>query len=629
VIVAMQKVRILGPRSRVGAVIEKLQDIGVLHLCHPDLAPPLAAMSLSAAQGRHVGHVESALDDVEETLGRLDGSLARTMLPARVASEGLAREVRLARRARRAAVSLTGESRALEEEREHLEHFIRVFSVFSDMGVAASTDATRTFFLVLSQDSSEVVGRLQQAISESIGNTFALNTEPLSTDEIAVALVVPVSELDRIDALLPEVGVNEVDLPEQFAHSDLSSSLRALRGRLSEVEIELEGFEARRRRLAEWLLPGLLRARISFEDWLRATEALSTAAATPHLFVIEGWLPASERDDLQRALFERVGRTIVIEDVAKESWSVQDVPVAISNPRIFRPFEVITRWLPLPRYGTMDPTPLVAVFFPMFFGLILGDMGYGAMLAGLALLGWLRSSEGSTIRSISQIAACCSAFSLTFGFLFGEFFGDLGHRYLGMHAIAFSREDTFIPFLALSLAIGFVHVVLGLILGAISGLHTDLRHSLGRGLSAVMLMLTAAMLLAAVNVLPEAFFTPTAVALLLSFPVLIILEGALGPVEFLSRLSNILSYARIMAIGTASVMLAIVANRMVGTLGGAVVGVVFATLFHLVNFGLGVFSPTIHALRLHFVEFFGTFYSPGGLIYDPFRHWKPKQASMP
>ena len=155
------------------------------------------------------------------------------------------------------------------------------------------------------------------------------------------------------------------------------------------------------------------------------------------------------------------------------------------------------------------------------------------------------------------------------------------------------------------------------------------RESVGRGLSAVMLVLTAVMLLAAVNVLPEKFFTPMAVALLLIFPVLIAVEGVVGAVELLSRFSNILSYARIMALGTASVMLAVVANQMVGALGGAVVGVVFATLFHLVNFGLGVFSPTIHALRLHFVEFFGTFYSPGGQIYRPFRHWRPADASSP
>jgi V/A-type H+-transporting ATPase subunit I len=103
-------------------------------------------------------------------------------------------------------------------------------------------------------------------------------------------------------------------------------------------------------------------------------------------------------------------------------------------------------------------------------------------------------------------------------------------------------------------------------------------------------------------------------------------EGTIAPIELLSRMSNILSYARIMALGTASVMLAMVANRFVGAEGGAFVGVLFATLFHLVNFALGIVGPTIHALRLHFVEFFGTFYSPGGLVYRPFRHWGPADA---
>jgi V/A-type H+-transporting ATPase subunit I len=84
---------------------------------------------------------------------------------------------------------------------------------------------------------------------------------------------------------------------------------------------------------------------------------------------------------------------------------------------------------------------------------------------------------------------------------------------------------------------------------------------------------------------------------------------------------NALSYARIMALGTASVMLAAVANRMVGALGSIAVGLVFALLFHLVNFAIGLFGPTIHALRLHYVEFFGKFYSPGGLPYHPLTRW--------
>jgi V/A-type H+-transporting ATPase subunit I len=116
------------------------------------------------------------------------------------------------------------------------------------------------------------------------------------------------------------------------------------------------------------------------------------------------------------------------------------------------------------------------------------------------------------------------------------------------------------------------------------------------------------------------------VALLVAFPVLVVLEGIAAAVELLSTIGHVLSYARIMALGTASVMLAIVANQLAGAVGSALIGALFALLFHLVSFGLGLFSPTIHALRLHYVEFFGTFYSPGGTPYQPLGHWTASAA---
>jgi V/A-type H+/Na+-transporting ATPase subunit I len=143
-----------------------------------------------------------------------------------------------------------------------------------------------------------------------------------------------------------------------------------------------------------------------------------------------------------------------------------------------------------------------------------------------------------------------------------------------------------------------------------------------------MVVLIALALMAAFEMLPRRFFTPLVISVLVAFPLLIIAEGVLAPVELISTLGNVLSYARIMAVGTASVMMAIVANRMTGAFGSVVVGVLFALLFHLINFVLGVFSPTIHMLRLHYVEFFGKFYSPGGSQYRPFRHWSARDSAF-
>jgi V/A-type H+-transporting ATPase subunit I len=265
----------------------------------------------------------------------------------------------------------------------------------------------------------------------------------------------------------------------------------------------------------------------------------------------------------------------------------------------------------------------------MFFGLVLGDVGYGLVLAALALVLRHRSAEGSVWRSVAEIAGACAAFTVIFGFLYGELFGDAGARLFGMRAVLMQREEALLPFLGLAVAIGVVHILLGLVLNVVAKLRQGGRAAIGPGVTLVMVVLVVLAILAGVGVLPNAFFTPAVLLVFVLFPILVVVEGILGPTELVSTIGHILSYARVMAVGTASVMMAVAANRMIGAMGSVVVGSLFALIFHLVNFALGVFSPTVHALRLHFVEFFGTFYSPGGTRYEPFGHWAPPSGSPP
>jgi V/A-type H+-transporting ATPase subunit I len=224
---------------------------------------------------------------------------------------------------------------------------------------------------------------------------------------------------------------------------------------------------------------------------------------------------------------------------------------------------------------------------------------------------------------VAEIAGACAAFSVAFGLAFGELFGDLGRHWFGLHPFLLDRERSLLPFLGLTIAIGLVHILLGLALGMINAARGHPRQAVGRGVALLMVILIVIALLAAVGVLPRRLLSPVTVALLVAFPILIVAEGIIAPIEFLSTISSILSYARIMALGTASVMMAIAANQLAGSMGSVLVGIVFGLLFHLVNFALGVFAPTVHGLRLHYVEFFGKFYSPGGHEYRPFGHWRP------
>ncbi len=176
-------------------------------------------------------------------------------------------------------------------------------------------------------------------------------------------------------------------------------------------------------------------------DRLLVLQARAQAHTGFHLFVIEGWIPGPELGALTERVRRDIGADVLVEAVATEPWTRGDAPVALNNPPLFRPFEVITRTMPLPRYGSIDPTPFVAVFFPMFFGLMLGDVGMGALLGVLALVLRLRSEPGSTMRSVAAVAGACAAFSVIFGFVFGELFGDMGTRWLHLRPLGLRPAD--------------------------------------------------------------------------------------------------------------------------------------------------------------------------------------------
>jgi V/A-type H+-transporting ATPase subunit I len=178
-----------------------------------------------------------------------------------------------------------------------------------------------------------------------------------------------------------------------------------------------------------------------------------------------------------------------------------------------------------------------------------------------------------------------------------------------------------VVFLAVAVSLGFVHVVLGLILGTISVWRHSRRHAVAKGTVAVMIVIAAAVILSILGILPKATILPGVVLLALCLPVVVATAGFMGVIEILSTMSNVMSYARLMALGTAGVMLADVANELAGAVGLLIIGVVVGVFFHTLNFVITVFSPTIHALRLHYVEFFGKFYDPGGKPFRPFARW--------
>lgn len=626
----MARVRLMGPRRLLGATLEALQDVGLLHLerptttgCHP--------VGRTPEEEKEAAALTALVADLEAVL-RLMEPLREGGRAGPVHGAELAGWAARAKEILALLEAVAEEARQLEEERALLVRYRSVLRGFEPLlAHAAQNPAARVYHLMLKSADHRVLGELRIALEGAIGPAFELATHALGRAETACALIVPVSAAQAVERILAQVPLETVPVPSAYTDAAGGADLSRMSAHLAEIPQELERVAAKKKALVARHQAEVVATLAAAHDRLSELDAVAEVAETRTAFVIEGWVPADACELLTERLQAAVGPTVAVERVGLEEWAGKDVPVVLKNPRLFRPFEAITRMLPLPRYGSLDPTPFVAVGFPMLFGIVLGDLGYAAMLATVALLMRWRSRPGTRLRDVSLMALACAAFAAVFGVLYGELFGDLGHRLFGLEPLVFNREEAIIPALVFALGLGLIHVVLGLVLGVITSLrgHEERkharRHALGRGIAALMLLLIAACTLAVLDVLPSALFTPLIVVTVVVFPLLVIAEGVLAPVELVSTIGHVLSYARIMAVGTASVMMAVVANRMVGAVGSVLVGALFALIFHVINFAIGVVSPTIHVLRLHFVEFMGTFHSPGGTAYRPLSRWRDER----
>jgi V/A-type H+-transporting ATPase subunit I len=268
----------------------------------------------------------------------------------------------------------------------------------------------------------------------------------------------------------------------------------------------------------------------------------------------------------------------------------------------------------------MDPTPFIGIFFPVFFGMILGDAGYGVLLVLFASILKKRFRGRREVRQAAQILLISSLYSIFFGFLYGEVFGDLAHRLFGLNPICVERREAVLPMLYFALAVGTVHVLLGFFLGFLSALRKKTRKE------ALFKLLNILVILCVIGAVASLFepsgrllTRPLVMAILILTPFLFFTGGMLAPLELLKSIGNIVSYARIMAIGLTSVLLAFVANNLAGMMGDVVIGIIVGGLLHAVNLVLGVFAPAIHSLRLHYVEFFSKFLEQGGRKFEPLR----------
>lgn len=478
--------------------------------------------------------------------------------------------------------------------------------------------------LIIQKEFESVLDIIHPFLSEITKNQFEFISADLDDKNIAVITVFSKKYASKVHDFLYSKNVNEVRIPQEYTNMPLDDALLLIQADKDAIRTEISEIEEKIRDIsAEWYAD-LVTLKTLLTDYLEKTSAYSHFGQTEYTFVVKGWIPKKFLPATRKALMECFGESVVVHELPDDPEQYDNAPVFFDNPAWVKPFEFFMNLVTPPMYREIDPTPLIAIFFPLFFGLIVGDIGYGLVILCFSLAVRFKFRDIPWISQLMTILMISSVPTIVFGYVYGEFFGDLGEHMGWIHpltifGITWNRIEAIIPLLILTIGIGVFHVFLGLSLGILNAYrHHKTKHIIEK---AGMLGLVTGILLLlgsyAGHVTGSILFA-VVILMVISIVCLLYGGGSRGVIEVMGTIGNIMSYARLMAIGLASVILALVANRLSHELGILVLGIIVAILLHTLNIFLAMFSPSIHSLRLHVVEFFSKFYEGGGIPYKPF-----------
>lgn len=616
--VPMAKVRVFGHRRVLDATLALLHRSRCMHLVDvsqdPSMTlPPLSVDDAQLERSEDLRYLRTRLDAF---LGLAPGAMAVADIDGEVDVDALRDELDAdGPQLEQLVASLDGLRMELEALPRHLESLQRLLPLVPDM---AELEGYETTALLLDARHGSVLAELNDRLTTELHGNLELISDRVDEHVIGAILIYPKRSAELVQREFGREQVSRVRLPEQYESVPFRQAVGAMQRRLATLPSEIESAEVKLANLVrahvDW--PA---ARASIQAHLDQLEALRSLGATPHTFAVSGWVPKMQLASLRAELTRTVGAEVELSEVPP---GVNEVPpVLLENPRGVAPFESFVRLLDVPRSGTFDPSLLMSVFLPLFFGMMLGDVAYGLLVLVIAVVVRRRVSRPGLLRDLTRILVLSAIWTVVWGFVYGEFLGDLGHRF-GMQPLWINREVAIQSLLLFVVAVGAAHVTLGLILGVWQASRKPDRRQLGERVG-LLVSLTALFAIAgvAVGMLPKGVVTPATATALIGLAIVMSSGGVmgllLGPLELVGLIGSVLSYLRIGAIGLASVYLARIANEL-GATGPLWLGLALAALFHALNLVLGIFSPTVQALRLHYVEFFGRFFEGGGESFRPF-----------
>lgn len=644
-IAPMEKLLVAAPKGLARELLRALQEAGVVHL-ETLRVEELSEYRLSPEELAELRGWEGVLAGAEHTLNLL----GEEPQPSRPFPEGLEAAQKALSPLQTQAEALLRERQELEEDLEQARLFSEAFARLAEMAYGLDeSPRLRVLGFLLSE---KELPRAEEALRAALEDRFLLASEPLG-GRLAVVVVVHQSDLEEARLALSRQGIAELKIP-RYADLSLSRVARALREIQEKAPRELSEVREALLKLRREATPTLKALWTRAKDEVARLKALQEMAAGRFGLALMGYLPQKEKPRVEEALARFKDRLVYAFEPVDEHHEADRVPVALDNPPWVRPFELLISFLNTPKYGTYDPSRVIALFFPFWFGMIVGDIGYALLFAlvGRWLSGFVRRGEPlvvdlfalrlkpEVIAKLTQMLRWMVFWSVVWGVVYGEFFGTLFEHlgvfgtpeHPGLIPILIHRintAETANLLILTSVGFGVLLVFYGLVLRAWLALrHHHMKHfweGLGYLGGLTGLLALAYAYLGGVSA------SWVSLLMLLGFGVFLVSVLAsrmwLMIPELPTQAGHILSYIRIYAVGAAGGILAglltdvgfALAERL--GLFGVVLGILVAGLLHLVILVLTTLGHMLQPIRLLWVEFFTKFgfYEESGRPYRPFK----------
>ena len=642
---SMAKVRVITMRDDSEKTLKALHRVGVLHVEASEELKPVdrAAIEHERSEVSELStYVNNVLDYIPE---KEKVSLAEDIevIYTRPFGELNSEVVSLCTRLTNLHQRIVGHSEAVKQLTE-LKRYLEPLGQQIDLRLRDlnfSGDYLFSRVLLLPSDTYESLhDKLKNYLFESVVTTIE--------NETIFYAIGKVEDQRIIESLVTEAGGKVLQIPDEGF--TLREFLEVTEDRIHNLEQEVaklyEELQSKTRENLERLV--LLKEVLSAES--ERLSALGKASEAKYVTLIEGWIPESNVEPAISELRDTIDYVFV--DTRKPE-PAEEPPTKLRNLRGIKPFQVIVNLFGIPKYGKWDPTPIIALSFAFFFGLMLGDVVYALgvlLLARFLLPRFTDNPESENFKLFQRVLYISGCVALVVGLLTGTYLGDLFSKFFGIESLAIVEgiEEIFktpILFIVMAIVIGLIHVNIGHVLGLIRGVKEGNKWVVPSKVGLFTLQLCGipyimhTMLDINIPLLNERIYSILTYVLLLSI-VLIVVASIMERGKFLGSifwlfdltgiLGDVMSYARIAGVGLATFYLAFCFNLiadlfldMIPGVAGVIIGIIIAVVIlligHMINLVLGMLTGFIHSLRLCFVEFLFKFYEGGGREYSPFR----------